>query len=179
MRLTINGIRSAHSDKELLDKLCAELERRLPDEVWEDRDTLVAHLRMLPPGLRAMAATHSLDVSMALDDLGWHFANWHHHEFCEETSRGLLELGLNEIADWFNQAYQLVLPHWDAISDMLAVDFKVFLEWYNDSPLEKALSPLNQRLWVICDDTLPDPGLMKFWVDYARKHPARVVSEMG
>src|SRR6516162_6430219 len=153
MVLTIKAIRGARSDKRLFDKLTAELTRRLPIDLHDDLDQFVEVLRSLPPGLRAMAATFKLDVSMALDDLGWHFANFHHREYCDETRCGLWELEAKEVAQIFDKAFKLVLPYWDQISDMLAVDFFVFVEWYNDSELLKALGPLNNRLWDLGDES--------------------------
>jgi hypothetical protein len=174
MVLTIKSIRATRSDKQLFDKLTAELTRRLPVELHDDLDRFVEEIECLPPGLRAMAATFKLDVSMALDDLGWHFANFHHREYCNETSRAFWELEAQEVAQIFDQAYQLVLPYWDQISDMLAVEFKVFSEWYYQSDLDKALSPLNCRLWDICEKS-PEFRLMQFWMLHARKHPERYV----
>jgi hypothetical protein len=51
-----------------------------------------------------MAATFELDVSMALDDLGWHFVNWTHRGFCDATLWGLRELEAGEYADMFVKA---------------------------------------------------------------------------
>ena len=176
VRLTISAILTAQSDKALLDKLSAELTRQLSSELHDDLDALVSALEGLSPGLRAMAVTYQLDVSMALDDLGWHFANWHHRLYCDETSRGLRELGANEVAELYDSAYQAVLPYWDAIGDMLAVEFKIFSDWYHGSELEKSLSPLNNRLWDICEQS-KEFRLLKFWLDYARKFPERVVEQ--
>jgi hypothetical protein len=39
---------------------------------------------------------------MALDDLGWHFYNFHSRELAEETYRGLRELGADEAAEISN-----------------------------------------------------------------------------
>ena len=50
-----------------------------------------------PVGLRSMAATHRLDVSLTLDDIGWHFLNFGKPNFVRETKSGLRELGLG---DW-------------------------------------------------------------------------------
>jgi hypothetical protein len=63
--------------------------------------------RTIPVGLRAMAATFELDVSMTLDDLGWHFGNWAHRGYCDETLRGLRELEAPEYAEMFSKAYEL------------------------------------------------------------------------
>jgi hypothetical protein len=176
--LTIQDIVNAPSDQVLFEKLTAALTRGLPPELHNDLDKFVEKLKDLPPGLRAMASTFQLDVSMCLDDLGWHFANWHHHPYCQETSQGLRVLGAIEVADLFDRAYQMVLPYWDAISKLLAKDFKEFVRWYNISDLEKSLDPLNKRLW----DILKERGefsLMKFWLDYARKFPERVADHAG
>jgi len=177
MALTINDIRSASSDEVLSERLVEELNRRLPEKLLTetDCDAFVAHLGELPPGLRAMAATQQLNVSMLFDDLGWHFANWHHKGYSEETSRGLRELGAVDVAQIFDAAYRIVLPHWEPITSMLAVDFKVFQEWYSESKLEEALRPLNSRLWDICA-AAGSHRLVKYWLDYARKYPERVVS---
>ena len=57
----------------LIEDMASEFDFLMP----LDCDEFVAHLSDLSPGLRAMAATQKLDVSMVCDDLGWHFANWH------------------------------------------------------------------------------------------------------
>jgi hypothetical protein len=150
----------------------------LPPELHNDLDKFVEKLEDLSPGLRAMAATFQFDVSMCLDDLGWHFANWHHHPYCHETIKGLRVLGAVEPAELFDQAYQMVLPYWDAISEMLAKDFNEFVQWYRPSDLEKSLHPINKRLWEIRKESR-DFGLLKFWLSYARKFPERVADRAG
>jgi len=72
--LSAADLRAAADDEALEALLLAELARRLPERLRAD-DACVAQLCRLPPGLRAVAATHPLDVSVHLDDLGWHFAN--------------------------------------------------------------------------------------------------------
>jgi len=109
MKLTIAKIKSARSDELLFERLGAELERLLPVDLHNDLDALVARMRTLSPGLRSMAATFKLDVSMALDDLGWHFANLHHKRYCKETSRGLHTLEASEAAEIFDRAFEIVL----------------------------------------------------------------------
>jgi len=55
------------------------LGRELKDRITTKRGSpeFVAEIKELPVGLRSMATTYELDVSLALDDLGWHFGNWH------------------------------------------------------------------------------------------------------
>jgi hypothetical protein len=86
--LTPEIIAGTSSDEELLKKLLAELDAAVPAELHDDLDEFVDTVRDLPPGLRAMASTYQFDVSMALDDLGWHFASWHHHGYAQETGWG-------------------------------------------------------------------------------------------
>src|ERR1035441_3257665 len=59
---------------------------------------LAQEIRRLPLGLRTMAATHHLDISLTLDDIGWHFLNFGHPSHVEETEIGLRELGLPGLA---------------------------------------------------------------------------------
>ena len=80
--------KDTRTDDEVFAALAASLETRLADAPKGEYEPFLPAIRALPPGLRAMAATHELDVSMTLDDLGWHFANWHNLELAEETSRG-------------------------------------------------------------------------------------------
>lgn len=44
-----------------------------------------------------MAATHHLDVSLTLDDIGWHFLNFGEPNFVREREAGLRELGLEAL----------------------------------------------------------------------------------
>jgi hypothetical protein len=152
--------------------LAASLEARLADAPKGEYDVFLPAIRRLPAGLRAMAATHELDVSMTLDDLGWHFANWHNLELAEETSRGLKELEAHEVAAVFDQALTLVRPHWDTIGSLVAIDFQKFIEWYHGSELEVSLDPLNKRLDDLLDAS--PRGLFEFWIRYARRYPERV-----
>ena len=162
------------SDKEIIDLLIGELERRTPVQIHTNLDLLVQHIRLFPAGLRAMAATYQFDVSMALDDLGWHFANQHHKDYYEETLVGLRELGASEEAVIFSSAYQMVLPYWDEIGRMVQSDFHEFADWYNDSELDKTLGPLNTRLWEMSEE-LGEFGFMQHWINYAKMYPERLV----
>src|SRR6267142_4362003 len=96
--ISVEAIDSS-SDDELFSLLGKELEKRVSAE--RGSPEFVAEIRNLPVGLRAMAATYELDFSLALDDLGWHFGNWHNVDLAEETSQGLEELGASELASVF------------------------------------------------------------------------------
>jgi hypothetical protein len=178
MSLNAENIIAAKTDEQLFKLLSSELNLRLPEYVQKDNEVLLQALRELPRGLRAMAATHRLDVSMALDDLGWHFYNFNHRKLCDEIQWGLRELGAAEAAELFESARALVEPHWEIIENLKLSgeenSHTKFADWYKASGLEAALSSFNEKLWEICS-TSKDYGLMSFWLSYARKHPERVL----
>ena len=110
-----------------------------------------------------MAATYELDVSLTMDDLGWHFGNWHDEELAEETARGLEVLGAPELARLFREALRLALQYWSELGS------EGWSEWYHGSPLETAVDALNDQAWKFLDKH--KNGIFHYWVDYARKHP--------
>jgi hypothetical protein len=154
------------SDDDLFELLVNELERRLPNGRRPD-DGFVGELRKLPPGLRAMAATYELDVSLSLDDLGWHFGNWHHMGLAQETAAGLDELGAAEMADIFRKAFRLARDYWSELGS------EDWTKWYRTSALHKALHPLNLAAWAVWETK--EQGLFRHWLDYARRFPERLV----
>jgi hypothetical protein len=154
---------TAGSEDEVFDLLSAQLSTRLPSR---DSPEFLLELRKLPRGLRAMAATYELDVSLALDDLGWHFGNWHDIELASETLRGLRELGADEFAEIFESAFQHAQRFWSELGS------DTWMDWYHGSELEAAVMPLNDRAWKLWNDC--SKGLFTYWVEYARKAPEKV-----
>ncbi len=179
MPLTEARIRDCADDDELFKLLSEELQWRLPEAEGDDLDLFVERIRAVPIGLRAMAAIYQLDVSLCLDDLGWHFANWHHRPYCEETLWALRELEAFEEAEIFAEAYALAQPYWDKIGNLLRKDFESFVKWYSDSELYKQLTPLNHRMWDLCKPADEWIGILKYWPSYARKYPHKVVQMMA
>jgi hypothetical protein len=163
MSITIGNIQSS-SDDLLLKLLGDELRRRISAD--KAAPEFVAQIRLLPAGLRAMAATHELDVSLALDDLGWHFGNWHNIDLAEETARGLEELGATELAAIFRAAFQIAGAYWTELGS------EGWTEWYHGSALKQALEPLNRQTEAVLEKN--QLGIFKYWLDYARRHPDRV-----
>jgi hypothetical protein len=155
---------TACSDDELFTLLGKELEKRISAK--RDSPAFAAEIQKLPVGLRAMAATYELDVSLALDDLGWHFGNWHDSLLADETARGLEELDAKELAIVFKDALQAAIRYWNELGS------ENWTEWYVGSPLEKEIEPLNEQAWAILEDK--KRGIFQYWVDYARKHPEGV-----
>jgi hypothetical protein len=163
--LTPALIATTTSDDQLFGLIGMVLEERLPNG-RSSTDEFVRELRALPRGLRAMAAIYELDVSLSLDDLGWHFGNWHNKALAEETALGLEELGADEMAHIFRDAYALAEPYW---SELGAENWN---KWYFGSSLDEALAPLNQRAWEIQKQC--GGSLLEFWVSYARRYPERL-----
>jgi hypothetical protein len=157
---------SASLDDELFKLLGKELEERI--SVNRDSPEFVAEIQKLPIGLRAMAVTYELDVSLVMDDLGWHFGNWHNIVLAKETIRGLDELGATELAVIFKEAFQIALRYWDELG------MKDWSKWYHDSPLEKEIKPLNEEAWNILE--AKKNGIFEYWVNYARKYPERIAN---
>jgi hypothetical protein len=157
------------SDDEVFELLGRELENRISSA--RGSPEFVAEIKELPAGLRAMAATYELDVSLALDDLGWHFGNWHSVDLAEETAAGLRELGAQELAELFGAAFDVAQDYW------MELGAENWMDWYHGSALEKAVEPLSKRAWAILKER--KNGIFSYWVDYARKHPERVCTEIA
>jgi hypothetical protein len=163
--MTIDDIEAATTDDELYDLIARELQSRLPPRT--PIEPFLAAIRSLPPGLRAMAATYELDVSITLDDLGWHFGNWHHEGLAEETIQALRELGSGRMAELVSDAFEAAQQFWSELGS------PNWHEWYVDSAFEKTVRQLNREAWSICDQ-LPK-GLFSYWLSYARQYPERLV----
>lgn len=69
---------------------------------------VAASVSCLPIALRAMAATPHLDISLTLDDIGWHSLNFGKPGVVLETKASPQELGLGDMADWFAEALAIV-----------------------------------------------------------------------
>ena|SRR5205814_8854953 len=174
MALTVDAIRIAKTDDELVDLISSELERVLPDEIQQDRDLYHRTLDSLPRGLRAMAGMHEFDVSMSMDDLAWHFGNQNDERDLRETSNGLRELALTEFADYFDRAWKIMEPHLDVLrgDEIKAKDFS---EWLENIGAQKQIDPMNDAIWAYCEK-YPGLGLLQAWAVYARNYPERCVA---
>lgn len=154
--LTAEAIRTAGSDEQLFERLSDELQRLFPSDLQADRDALVAALGSAPVGLRAMAAVHSLDVSMSVDDLAWHFANEADDRFLEETYAGLKVLGASEAAEIFVSAWEVLKPF---LSEIRSTDWETndISEYFERTGIHAKVEPLNKRLWRIAE------GRGRYW----------------
>lgn len=174
MALTLEQISSTHSDGELLDRLLGELKIIFPAEIRSDPIVFLSRLQSAPVGLRAMASTYELDVSMTLDDLAWHFVN--HHDsvaLAEETVFGLKELAAREAANIFEEALAIIKPHWQILQEGLAA--KSEHDWLDSTGIQALIDPLNHRMWNYLKQ-FPDNSFGSLWRTYARRHPERCVT---
>ena len=112
-----------------------------------------------------MAATHHLDVSLTLDDIGWHFLNFGEAGHVEETRMGLKELGLSELEELFTEAHSLVQP--------LLAQIKTNKDYYELIKIAGVEKRINELSNQACK-TLKRRGIYSFWTKYARTHPELV-----
>jgi len=165
--LTEARIAACASHKDLFELLSEELQARLPNGQDRDLDLFLKRIRLIPVGLRAMAATYSSMLAWPSTNLGWHFCNWCHRAYCEETLWALRELEAFEYADAFAQAYEMAQPYWHQIIQLQWEDFP---KWYNRSQFHEMTLPLSKRLWEL---QKIDDGLLGYWTRYARKYRIR------
>ena len=173
MSVTTQDIGSATTDQRLFALLSQELKERMSDAGSSPGDEHRA-IQQLPEGLRAMAAIYSLDVSIAMDDLVWHFFNHHHRGLADETLSGLRVLEADEAAVIFTEVYEIVSAHWDAIGAHRTGSADTWSDCIKSAGLETAVDPLNRRMWDLCTG-LGHYGLMQYWLNFARKYPERVL----
>lgn len=170
MILTLQSIEAA-DDEQLFQLISEALENLFSGSVGKDPETLLAALDAAPLGLRAMAGIHDLDVSMALDDLAYHFGNHNDERFLRETAAGLKELEAFEAAEIFVSAWEIVKPFLVEIRENgpRITDFDTYLQ---KTGIQARVDPLNERMWAICKKCGPN-GLLQYWLEYARKYPQR------
>jgi hypothetical protein len=163
-------------DEALLKMISDRLGTRVGASPYASDGSFAEQISSLPVGLRAMAATHWLDLSLTLDDVTWHFLNFGEPNLVEETEKGLRELGLTELADVFHSAYELVKPHLDQM---------VLDQGYEDclqrvGTIEES-TRLNDRAWDLAkgpEGAAAGSAIYASWITYARRHPALVFDDI-
>lgn len=159
----------ARTDEELLKEILSVLSRSVPSvaDPYSEDGSYAAAIGSLPPGLRAMAATHHLDISLTMDDIGWHFLNFGEPGLVRETEAGLRELGLDEIADYFAEAHSIVDPLKPEIKE--AQDYYACLE---SRGLMDRTNELTNKASAK-QPTLSGSPIYAAWTKYARMHPEK------
>ena len=159
------------NDEELLQEIQKTLEARAEGDPYGDDGSFAANLKSLPIGLRSMAATHWLDVSLSLDSITWHFGNFGEPGLVAQTEAGLRELGLNGLAEVFCEARDLVVPLISQLPDDAQIDLYEFLE---EKGFKERGDELDKRAWEFDDPSHKKNGIYDAWVRYTREHPERV-----
>lgn len=157
-------------DDALLKELMKLLTARAPGDAYNADGKFAASLTSLPRGLRAMAATHWLDISLTLDSLTWHFGNFGEPRLVAETEIGLHELGLHELAQCFAEAKELMQP---LLARRTKADGDPY-EILERKSLKERGDELDERAFAL-DDLGPGKSLIyEAWLRYARQHPEHV-----
>jgi hypothetical protein len=160
----------ALSDEELLKEIFSALSKSVSSvaDPYSEDGSYAAAIGSLPTGLRAMAATHHLDISLTMDDIGWHFLNFGEPGLVRETEVGLRELGLGEIANYFVEAHAIVNPLRPEIKE--ADDYYQCLE---SRGLMERINELTDKASAT-QPSLDGSPIYAAWIKYARGHPENV-----
>jgi hypothetical protein len=157
-------------DAGLMEELSQLLTIRAVGNPYSEDGSFAANLATLTPGLKAMAATHCLDVSLTLDSITWHFGNFGEPGLVALTEAGLRELGLAELAECFVEAKNLMTP---LLANRTEEDGDPY-EILERAGLSELAEDIDRRADALDD---PEPGqsaIFKAWIRYARQHPERV-----
>jgi hypothetical protein len=138
---------------------------------YADDAIFAANIALLPPGLRAMAATHWLDISLTLDSLTWHFGNFGERQLVAETEAGLRELGLHELASCFVEAKELMLP---LLAQRTEADGDPY-EILEQAGLRARADELDERASALGNLGSGKSAIYEAWIRYTRQHPERVL----
>lgn len=161
------------NDDELLEELFGLLTRRTSGDPYGEDGAFAKCLADLPSGLRAMAATHWLDISLTLDSITWHFGNFGEPGLVAATAAGLKELGLDELAACFGEARDLMMPLVAERSES-GSDYDELLAAHG---VENRASEIDDRADALGSVGESRSSIHAAWLRYARLHPERVFNE--
>jgi len=132
--------------------------------------TFARDLAALPRGLRAMAATHWLDISLTLDSITWHFGNFGEPGLVAETEAGLRELELHELAACFVEAKDLIVPLLAQRNEGDGDPYEVLAQ----AGLTERGEEIDRKAWAIDNLGLDKSVIYEAWIHYARRHPEHI-----
>jgi hypothetical protein len=171
----------AKSDKELLAELFSMPTNRVKTNAYAEDGSYAAEIKDPPGGLRAMAATHHLDVTLTLDDIGWHFLNFGEAGLVRETEAGLRLLGLTDMAEWFIEAHHIVDPFLKAVAlGTVKSPGDEYYDWLEESGNRLRTDALSQLAWdksAGCNEDVSGSAIYESWIRYARSRPEDVFAE--
>ena len=157
-------------DAALQKELMKLLSARVTGNPYSADGQFAESIALLSPGLRAMAATHWLDVSLTLDSITWHFGNFGEPRLAAHTEMGLHELGLHELAQCFVEAKELMLPLLARRTESDGNPSEIL----ERAGLKERADELDQRAWALDDLGPGESVIYKAWIRYTRQHPGRV-----
>jgi len=157
-------------DEKVLEALQAILTERIAGDPYSPDGSFAHQLASLPLGLRAMAATHWLDISLTLDSITWHFGNFGERGLVAATEAGLIELGLTDLAVCFREAREVVLPLLAERTD----EDKDLYDYYALKGCASIIEHLDNKAWGLKDTSDGESAIYDAWVRYARQHPERI-----
>jgi hypothetical protein len=157
-------------DAGLMQELEAILSARTFGSPYASDGRFAASIAEMPIGLRAMAATHWLDVSLTLDSITWHFGNFGEAGLVAETEAGLRELGLHDLARCFADAKELMVP---LLTNRTEADGDPY-EILEYTGLHARAAELDQRADDLKDSVSGESAIYQAWIRYTRRHPERV-----
>jgi hypothetical protein len=157
-------------DADLLNELFKVLTARAPGNQYATDGRFADTIILLPPGLRAMAATHCLDISLTLDSITWYFGNFGESQLVVQTEFGLHELGLHELAVCFVEAKELMVP----LLNQRTKDDGDPNELIDRAGLTTRAEELNRRVWAIYKLGRGQSVIHDAWIRYVRNRPERV-----
>jgi hypothetical protein len=158
------------ADAGLLNELHELLTARAVGNPYATDGSFAANISQLPPGLRSMASTHWLDISLTLDSITWHFGNFGEEHLVAETESGLRELGLHELALCFVEAKELMLP---LLAQRIEADGDPY-EILERAGLKTRGDELDRRACALDNLGRGKSLIYDAWIRYARQHPERV-----
>lgn len=159
----------AKDDEALLEELQSILTERVKGDPYREDGGFAAGIAALPVGLRAMAATHWLDISLTLDSITWHFGNFGEPGLVAETEAGLRELGLCDLAAVFCDARDLMVPLFKERGPDEDPD-----DLYARKGVQQQVEALDDRAWALDNLRGTRSVIYEAWVRYTRQHPDRV-----
>jgi hypothetical protein len=160
-------------DAGLMEEIFALLTVRAVGDPYSDDGSFAATLASLPSGLRAMAATHWLDISLTLDSVTWHFGNFGEPHLVAQTEAGLHELGLHDLAACFCDAKELMVP---LLAKRTEADGDPY-EILEANELRADGDALDRRAWELHDPGSGKSQIYEAWTTYTRQHPELVFGE--
>jgi hypothetical protein len=157
-------------DEQLIEEILSMLGKSVSSaaDPYSDDGSYAAAIASLPTGLRVMAATHHLDISLTMDDIGWHFLNFGEPGLVRETEAGLRELGLGDIADYFVEAQAIVSP--------LKPEIKEADDYYDCLESRGLMARINELTDKASarQPSLNGSPIYAAWIKYARVHSEKV-----